>query len=99
MNEIATLCHQIGISIRDVLEAAGTKWNFLKFTPGLVGGHCIGVDPYYLIEKAGQLGTHVDLISAARTLNDSMAGTSQNRLQMLCRCLPDKAKLRSRPHI
>ena len=51
MNEIATLCHQVGISIRDVLDAAGTKWNFLRFTPGLVGGHCIGVDPYYLSQS------------------------------------------------
>ncbi len=93
MNEIATLCHQIGISIRDVLEAAGTKWNFLKFTPGLVGGHCIGVDPYYLIEKAGQLGTHVDLISAARTLNDSMSGYVSKQITDALSVPSDKAKL------
>ncbi|MDO8648701.1 MAG: nucleotide sugar dehydrogenase [Candidatus Peregrinibacteria bacterium] len=93
MNEIATLCHQVGISIRDVLDAAGTKWNFLRFTPGLVGGHCIGVDPYYLIEKAAQLGTHTDLISAARTLNDSMSGYVAKQITDALPVSADKAKL------
>jgi UDP-N-acetyl-D-galactosamine dehydrogenase len=57
MNEIARLCDRLGIRTSDVLDAAGTKWNFLKFSPGLVGGHCIGVDPYYLVHKANELGT------------------------------------------
>jgi UDP-N-acetyl-D-galactosamine dehydrogenase len=73
MNEIALLCHRIGINTNDVLAAAGTKWNFLPFRPGLVGGHCIGVDPYYLVEKANQLGMHTHVITAGRSLNDSMS--------------------------
>jgi UDP-N-acetyl-D-galactosamine dehydrogenase len=62
----------MGIRTKDVLEAAGTKWNFLKFTPGLVGGHCIGVDPYYLTAKAQQLGYHPQVILAGRRINDDM---------------------------
>jgi UDP-N-acetyl-D-galactosamine dehydrogenase len=62
----------IGIDTNDVLEAAGTKWNFLKFKPGLVGGHCIGVDPYYLAQKAQEVGYHPEIILAGRRLNDSM---------------------------
>lgn len=73
VNEVALLCHKIGINTSDVLDAAGTKWNFLKFQPGLVGGHCIGVDPYYLVEKAKQLDMTTHVISAGRTVNDSMA--------------------------
>jgi len=73
VNEIALLCHKVGIKTKDVLEAAGTKWNFLKFTPGLVGGHCIGVDPYYLVEKARQLGMKTHVITAGRALNDSVS--------------------------
>lgn len=73
INEVAMLCHKIGINTDDVLEAAGTKWNFLKFKPGLVGGHCIGVDPYYLVEKAEQLGMKTQVISAGRAVNDGMA--------------------------
>ena len=72
VNEIAILCNKIGIPTKEVLSAAGTKWNFLKFQPGLVGGHCIGVDPYYLVEKASMLGIGMPLISASRALNDSM---------------------------
>ena len=72
VNEVALLCHKIGIDTTDVLEAAGTKWNFLKFQPGLVGGHCIGVDPYYLVEKAAQLGMETHVISAGRAVNDTM---------------------------
>lgn len=72
INEIAMLCGKIGISSKEVLAAAGTKWNFLKFQPGLVGGHCIGVDPYYLVEKAMMLGVTTPLISASRAINDSM---------------------------
>ncbi len=72
MNEIATFCARLGIRTKDVLDAAGTKWNFLKFSPGLVGGHCIGVDPYYLVHKAKELGMHTEVISAGRKMNDSM---------------------------
>jgi UDP-N-acetyl-D-galactosamine dehydrogenase len=64
----------MGINTYDVIEAAGTKWNFLKFYPGLVGGHCIGVDPYYLVHKAKQLGYHAHLIDSGRFVNDSMGG-------------------------
>ena len=73
INEIAMLCNKIGIPTKDVLEAAGTKWNFLKFQPGLVGGHCIGVDPYYLVEKARQLGVATHVINAGRSTNDGMS--------------------------
>ena len=72
MNEIAQIFHKDGISIYDVLDAAGTKWNFLKFAPGLVGGHCIGVDPYYLSYKAQQLGHLPRVILAGRSINDGM---------------------------
>lgn len=72
VNEIAMLCGRIGIGTKDVLEAAGTKWNFLKFQPGLVGGHCIGVDPYYLVEKARMLGMETHVITAGRSVNDGM---------------------------
>jgi len=64
----------MGINTMEVLEAAGTKWNFLKFFPGLVGGHCIGVDPYYLVYKAKEVGYHPQIISAGRFINDSMGG-------------------------
>ncbi len=72
MNELSIIFHQIGIDTQEVLEAAGTKWNFLKFQPGLVGGHCIGVDPYYLTYKAEMLGYHPDVILAGRRINDNM---------------------------
>lgn len=72
VNEVALLSNKIGIPTKAVLEAAGTKWNFLKFSPGLVGGHCIGVDPYYLVEKAKQLGMDTHVITAGRVVNDSM---------------------------
>lgn len=72
MNELAMIFHRVGISTADVLEAAGTKWNFLKFTPGLVGGHCIGVDPYYLTTEAERLGYFPHLILAGRRINDGM---------------------------
>jgi len=72
MNELAVICGRLGISIYPVLEAAATKWNFLKFTPGLVGGHCIGVDPYYLSFKAKQLGLHPEVIQTGRKTNDGM---------------------------
>ncbi|MFC5541899.1 nucleotide sugar dehydrogenase [Ureibacillus suwonensis] len=79
MNELAMVFDRMGIDTKAVLEAAGTKWNFLKFTPGLVGGHCIGVDPYYFIYKAQQLGYHSQIILAGRKINDDMGkfvGTS-----------------------
>ena len=72
MNELALIFHRIGIDTEEVLEAAGTKWNFLPFRPGLVGGHCIGVDPYYLTHKAESLGYHPEVILAGRRINDGM---------------------------
>lgn len=72
MNELSFIFRRLGINTYDVLEAAGTKWNFLKFSPGLVGGHCIGVDPYYLTYKAEQLGYHARIINSGRIINDSM---------------------------
>ena len=72
MNELSLIFHQIGIDTLEVLEAAGTKWNFLPFRPGLVGGHCIGVDPYYLTHKADMLGYHPQVILAGRRINDGM---------------------------
>ena len=72
MNELSLIFHKIGIDTLEVLEAAGTKWNFLPFRPGLVGGHCIGVDPYYLTHKADMLGYHPQVILAGRRINDGM---------------------------
>lgn len=72
MNELALIFDKIGIDTREVLDAAGTKWNFLKFSPGLVGGHCIGVDPYYLTHKAEMMGYHPQVILAGRRINDGM---------------------------
>ncbi len=72
MNELAIIFNKLGIDTSEVLEAAGTKWNFLKFKPGLVGGHCIGVDPYYLTHKAEMLGYHPQVILAGRRINDGM---------------------------
>ena len=72
MNELSIIFHKLGIDTKAVLEAAGTKWNFLKFAPGLVGGHCIGVDPYYLTYKAEEIGYHSQVILSGRRINDSM---------------------------
>ena len=72
MNELSIIFNRLKINTFDVLEAAGTKWNFLKFSPGLVGGHCIGVDPYYLTHKAAQAGYHSKVITSGRYVNDSM---------------------------
>ena len=72
MNELSLIFHRIGIDTMEVLQAAGTKWNFLPFRPGLVGGHCIGVDPYYLTHKADKLGYHPQVILAGRRINDGM---------------------------
>jgi UDP-N-acetyl-D-galactosamine dehydrogenase len=72
VNELSKIFHRMGIDTLEVLEAAGTKWNFLPFRPGLVGGHCIGVDPYYLAQKAQEVGYHPEIILAGRRLNDGM---------------------------
>lgn len=74
INELSIIFNKLGINTFDVLEAAGTKWNFLKFQPGLVGGHCIGVDPYYLTHKAAQAGYNAKVITSGRFVNDSMGG-------------------------
>lgn len=87
MNEISKICDLVGIRSTDVLAAAGTKWNFLKFHPGLVGGHCIGVDPYYLTAKAEELGYHPEVILSGRRVNDSMGGYVG---QQLIKLLADK---------
>jgi UDP-N-acetyl-D-galactosamine dehydrogenase len=89
MNELAIIFQKIGIDTEDVLKAAGTKWNFLPFRPGLVGGHCIGVDPYYLTHKAESLGYHPQVILAGRRINDNMGSYIVGQLvkQMLKRCI------------
>jgi len=73
INELALIFNRLGIDTEEVLDAAGSKWNFLPFRPGLVGGHCIGVDPYYLTHKAAEIGYHAEMILAGRRLNDNMA--------------------------
>ena len=78
INELAMLFKQLGLETREVLETAGTKWNFQPFRPGLVGGHCIGVDPYYLTHKAEQIGFHPQMILAGRRINDGMAAFVAN---------------------
>jgi UDP-N-acetyl-D-galactosamine dehydrogenase len=83
INELALIFERLGIDTNDVLEAAGTKWNFLPFRPGLVGGHCIGVDPYYLTAKAEEVGYRPEMILAGRRLNDSMAEHVANRVVKL----------------
>jgi UDP-N-acetyl-D-galactosamine dehydrogenase len=83
MNELAIIFDRMGVRTMDVLEAAGTKWNFLKFRPGLVGGHCIGVDPYYLTMKAQQLGYEPEVILAGRRINDNMGRYVAQRLVKL----------------
>src|SRR5690606_14820652 len=80
INELALIFGKLGIDTMDVLEAAGTKWNFLRFKPGLVGGHCIGVDPYYLTYKAQEIGYHPEIILAGRRLNDGMAAYVASRV-------------------
>lgn len=84
MNELSKVFNKMNINTKDVLEAAGTKLNFIRFTPGLVGGHCIGVDPYYFIYKAEQLGYHSQIILAGRKINDSMGKyIAQNIIKMM----------------
>ena len=80
INELALIFNKLGIDTEEVLKAAGTKWNFLPFRPGLVGGHCIGVDPYYLTHKAQSIGYHPEIILAGRRLNDSMGAYVANQL-------------------
>jgi UDP-N-acetyl-D-galactosamine dehydrogenase len=89
MNELAIIFHRLGINTKEVLSAAGTKWNFLRFTPGLVGGHCIGVDPYYLTAKAEAAGYHPEVILAGRRINDGMG---KYVAQQLIRLLSSLAK-------
>lgn len=86
INDLAVLFNKLGINTLDVLQAAGTKWNFLPFRPGLVGGHCIGVDPYYLTHKAQQVGHHPDLILAGRRTNDGMGRYVANEVMRLMVC-------------
>ena len=84
MNELSVIFDKMGIDTKSVLEAAGTKWNFLKFYPGLVGGHCIGVDPYYLLHKSKEIGYTPQIITSGRRINDEMPGHIAKRLvQML----------------
>ena len=92
MNELSVIFHRIGIDTLEVLQAAGTKWNFLPFRPGLVGGHCIGVDPYYLTHKAEMLGYTPQVILAGRRINDSMGKyvAEQTVKQMIANDLPVK---------
>jgi UDP-N-acetyl-D-galactosamine dehydrogenase len=86
MNELSIIFNRMGIDTKSVLEAAGTKWNFLNFTPGLVGGHCIGVDPYYLTYKAEQLGYHSQIILSGRRINDDMGRyVAENLVKCLIR--------------
>ena len=93
MNELALIFHRLGIDTKSVLDAAGTKWNFLKFTPGLVGGHCIGVDPYYLTSKAESVGYHPQVILSGRRINNGMgkfiAEQTMKRLSQLARPVND----------
>jgi UDP-N-acetyl-D-galactosamine dehydrogenase len=83
VNELALIFDRIGIDTNDVIDAAATKWNFLKFKPGLVGGHCIGVDPYYLAHKAQSLGYHPQVILSGRRINDNMGMFVANKLVKL----------------
>jgi len=80
INEVALICDRLGVDTRDVLEAAGTKWNFLPFRPGLVGGHCIGVDPFYIAHKAEEVGYHPHVIHSGRRVNDGMGVYVANRV-------------------
>jgi UDP-N-acetyl-D-galactosamine dehydrogenase len=95
MNELAVVFERMGIDTQEVLEAAGSKWNFLPFRPGLVGGHCIGVDPYYLTHKAEQLGYIPQVILAGRRINDNMGRyVARNTIKQMLRCKHDVAKSR-----
>jgi UDP-N-acetyl-D-galactosamine dehydrogenase len=91
INELALIFNKLGIDTEAVLQAAGTKWNFLPFRPGLVGGHCIGVDPYYLTHKAQSIGYHPEIILAGRRLNDGMGAYVASQLV--------KALMKKRIHV
>lgn len=96
INELAIIFNKMGIDTEEVLKAAGTKWNFLPFRPGLVGGHCIGVDPYYLTHKAQAIGYHPEIILAGRRLNDSMSAYVASQLikaMLKCRIHVDGARV------
>lgn len=95
MNEIANLCRRLDISVWDVLDAAQTKWNFLPFVPGLVGGHCIGVDPFYLAHLAKQKGIHPEVILAGRRINDDMAERIATQIAKLAYRNPGKTQVSS----
>jgi len=82
MNELAIIFHKLGLDTKEVLTAAATKWNFLSFTPGLVGGHCIGVDPYYLTHRAQEIGYHPEVILAGRRINDGMGAHVADRVAL-----------------
>ena len=88
MNELAIICDLMNIRTKDVLDAAGTKWNFLRFSPGLVGGHCVGVDPYYLTSRAQEFGYHPEVILAGRRVNDSMGTHIARRIIRLLAASP-----------
>ena len=92
MNELAIICDRIGIRTRDVLDAACTKWNFLRFEPGLVGGHCIGVDPYYMTTLAESVGYHPQVILAGRRINESMGAFVAQRLMKFLACSGGRIK-------
>ncbi|MBX9851651.1 MAG: nucleotide sugar dehydrogenase [Cytophagaceae bacterium] len=93
MNELSIICDKLGINTYEVLEAAGTKWNFLRFSPGLVGGHCIGVDPYYLTYKAKEMGYNPDVILSGRKINDNMgAYIAKKTVQLLVKAGKDISK-------
>ena len=83
MNELAIIFHKLGLDTKEVLAAAGTKWNFLSFAPGLVGGHCIGIDPYYLTHRAQEVGHHPEVILAGRRINDGMGAHVGDRVARL----------------
>ena len=96
MNELSQVFNLMGINTYDVLEAAGTKWNFLKFQPGLVGGHCIGVDPYYLTYKSNQLGYKPQIILSGRSINDGMPNyIAQKLVQFLLKKGKNPSKCRA----
>ncbi len=103
INELALLFNRLGIDTEEVLLAAGSKWNFLPFRPGLVGGHCIGVDPYYLTHKAQEIGFHPEMILAGRRLNDSMANYVAGQVVKLMAAQEDPrqglARPGARPHV
>lgn len=92
MNELALIFERIGIDTNDVIDAAGSKWNFLKYRPGLVGGHCIGVDPYYLVHKAKAVGYHPEVISSGRRVNNSIAEHIANKVLKLMISKGDRIK-------